>query len=371
MQAHKNEPRGDTTGGTQPFDGEKNRRRKSPLKKILVFREALPPLEGTSVSVCEWARSVALGLEREPNYWVPRHVLEETQDDNGCHDGERIVRHLYHVVKDHLTTLEEKEGRRWIGAEYWAQVYTGGRGLAFHVDKDEHAMKHRREMINPLYSSVLYLTGESSLQSPTVITDEHYDEDMQRMVPMDFPTESALVFPMENRYCVFDGRCGHGVLDTNTAASLKGNDTDVRITFLVNWWDVKPEAVEQCPGRHVAAESAGTRCGAPVRFDNDINLGARREPIVTLRVTKEYLFGNEPFMMDDFLQSHGIFNAESVWEEMSRPVVVIHHSGIVIIPSGQQWVNDNDDGDTNTNDLRKYLIDAALISSENQSLFMS
>lgn len=317
------------------------------LRKLMVFDPALPCLQNDhnqddiSRTSCEWARRVAMGLECQPNFWVPREVIEDEGEGRG--DGERIVKRLYRVIKKYLDVVEEKEGRVWVGAEYWAQVYKGGRGLAFHVDKDEYAMKHRREMINPLYSSVLYLTGEGSLQSPTVITDEHYDENLQIMVPKDFPTESALVFPKENRYCIFDGRCGHGVLDTNT-----DREDDVRITFLVNWWEVKPESVERC-------EASENNCNNV--FDDD-EANARREPKLELMVTKEYLIGNEPFMMDEFLQSHGILNPENVWEETSRPIVVIRHSGIVMIPSEH-------DGHT------KSLIDAALISSENQSLFMS
>ena len=42
------------------------------------------------------------------------------------------------------------------------QVYQPGKGLAFHFDKDEHAMKERSEMVQPILSSVLYLTGDTS-----------------------------------------------------------------------------------------------------------------------------------------------------------------------------------------------------------------
>lgn len=43
----------------------------------------------------------------------------------------------------------------------WPQVYEGGRGLGFHFDKDEHVMAAEGRMINPILSSVLYLTGSS------------------------------------------------------------------------------------------------------------------------------------------------------------------------------------------------------------------
>ena len=39
------------------------------------------------------------------------------------------------------------------------QIYEGGRGLGFHLDKDEHAMATEGRMVCPIHSSVLYLTG--------------------------------------------------------------------------------------------------------------------------------------------------------------------------------------------------------------------
>eukprot|EP00889_Picochlorum_renovo_P003293 jgi/Picre1/30323/NNA_005687.t1 len=118
-------------------------------------------------------KNVAMQLESKPNYWVPRDVIESEDESAPRSGGEWIVRQLYDVVREHLS--EEQVGE-WEGAEYWAQVYSGGRGLAFHLDKDEYAMKHRREMVNPIYSSVLYLSGSKTLQSPTIVTNEHYDE---------------------------------------------------------------------------------------------------------------------------------------------------------------------------------------------------
>lgn len=55
------------------------------------------------------------------------------------------------------------------------QVYQPGKGLAFHFDKDEHAMKERSEMVQPILSSVLYLTGDASTdrlgkQTPLLFT---------------------------------------------------------------------------------------------------------------------------------------------------------------------------------------------------------
>ncbi len=44
------------------------------------------------------------------------------------------------------------------------QVYQPGKGLAFHFDKDEHAMKEKHHMLQPVLSSVLYLTGDATTE---------------------------------------------------------------------------------------------------------------------------------------------------------------------------------------------------------------
>jgi hypothetical protein len=323
----------------------------STLKKTLVFRHGLcHSLSGSErhaddmqQACVDWGRSVASALESKPNYWIPREVLVAENDDDVRGDGEYMVKQLYCLVKEFV----EAEGDSWAGAEYWAQVYKGGRGLAFHVDKDEYAMKHRREMINPMYSSVLYLTGTAALQSPTVITNEHYDEVARKMVPEDFPTESTIVFPRENRYCMFDGRCGHGVLDTNS------NDDDVRVTFLVNWWKERPEEVHRCPGKPISSSLTVEELKQRREETN------KREPVLELSVTKGYLFGNEPFMMDEFFQSHGILDPDDVRKGKSRPIIRMRHAGIVMIPLSQL-----EEGQ------EKPLMEGALVSQEYQKLLM-
>ncbi len=50
------------------------------------------------------------------------------------------------------------------GQHKYLQVYEPGTGLAFHFDKDEHAMKEKHQMIQPVLSSVLYLTGDCATE---------------------------------------------------------------------------------------------------------------------------------------------------------------------------------------------------------------
>ncbi len=52
----------------------------------------------------------------------------------------------------------------YISVQHYLQVYEPGKGLAFHFDKDEHAMKENHQMIQPVLSSVLYLTGDCTTE---------------------------------------------------------------------------------------------------------------------------------------------------------------------------------------------------------------
>jgi uncharacterized membrane protein YgcG len=394
---------------------------------LYVFRDALPDLDTDASwdAVLETARS----LESKPNFWLPLDAIHANEIRT---PAERLVADLYHrCILPHVLGPSQwgvghqpdggggraslEPGQVLQGAEYWTQVYRNGRGLAFHVDKDEHAMKTRGEMINPVHSSVLYLTGGRdgevlcrgdklrvhAIQSPTVITDEHYDVHKKRMVPEGFPTESCLVFPKANRYCVFDGRAGHGVLDVNVdseenprggsrsssggsssrsssssggggggGSSRSGSNSnsgtnittatttsdgnedcrqdDVRVTFLVNWWVRKPEGVERDTG--VGGREAG-RTTPPAAAPPSV-VAAQKEPVYTLSITKEYLFGNEPFMLDDFLSEQGILKGDRVFP------VIIRHGGIVMVPFSPGP------------EAGRHIVDCALISQDSHSKYL-
>ena len=183
----------------------------------------------------------ALALSRCPNYWVPRAVVEGLQP--AVTAAEQVVRQLWSRMA--CDALREPDATGWTGAEYWCQasprqhrrlatstcaaarplrapppplpslqIYERGRGLTFHFDKDEHVMKASGAMVNPLRSSVLYLTGSSGggagsnrgtetsidssvatlRQAPTVLIDQRYDHERQCALP-DEPAWTSLVFP--------------------------------------------------------------------------------------------------------------------------------------------------------------------------------
>ena len=149
------------------------------------------------------------------------------------------------------------------------QIYEPGRGLAFHFDKDEHLLIEEGRMAHPAWSSVLYLTGSDGgdddddyangadgvggsksgggndataaqpllREGPTVVIDQVFDAAAGRPEPEE-PTASVLAWPKARTYLIFDGRLGHGVLDSLSGAR--------RATLLVNWWrGGRPRAVRE------------------------------------------------------------------------------------------------------------------------------
>lgn len=68
------------------------------------------------------------------------------------------------------------------------------------------------------------------------MVDQVFDAKLSCAAPAT-PSRSALVFPKQNAYLLFDGRLGHGVL---------GNfHPGKRATMLVNWWQHQPEVYDQ------------------------------------------------------------------------------------------------------------------------------
>ena len=114
---------------------------------------------------------------------VPMPAVQETiQNRSASTAWELAISLIYDKVVRH------KLSKCWAGAEWWVQVaklkrwkqqaamlacackmsvwnmlqvYEPGKGLAFHFDKDERVMKARHQMLQPVLSSVLYLTGHS------------------------------------------------------------------------------------------------------------------------------------------------------------------------------------------------------------------
>lgn len=53
------------------------------------------------------------------------------------------------------------------------QVYRPGIGLGFHFDKDEHLLKSTGQMLQPIKSSILYLTGSDGSSGSSCSCGSH------------------------------------------------------------------------------------------------------------------------------------------------------------------------------------------------------
>jgi hypothetical protein len=208
---------------------------------------------------------------------------------------------------------------RVAGAEYWVQLYRPGAGLAFHFDKDEARLVRDGVMRHPLLSSVLYLTGgpppppppssgngsngngsngngngaaaaESTTaaglglgplgglfggprwreQGPTVVLEQLFDASAGRPTP-DAPRRGALVFPRSGGYCLFDGRLGHGVLDSFDRSAP-------RATLLVNFWTSADDDGEEGQEEEEGGAAARRRQGEDDEADDGNGNGSTRRP---------------------------------------------------------------------------------------------
>ncbi|KAL0025106.1 hypothetical protein WJX79_010787 [Trebouxia sp. C0005] len=193
---------------------------------------------------------------------------------------------------------------------WWVQVYEPGKGLAFHFDKDEHAMKEKHQMIQPVLSSVLYLTGDFATErlGPTAVIDQQFDAEQGKAVP-DSPARTALIFPCRNNYVLFDGRLGHGVLGSSSKKP--------RMTMLINWWAEKPQDVNVIPAELPECDAKAEQVEVPA-----ISIAGWDE---------------SPVSVDDVLETYGL--------QLTGPsavhAVAIDHSGFDLFPLDEENLEAN------------------------------
>ena len=145
---------------------------------------------------------------------------------------EEAILHLVHLAKP---------GVRLVGFEWWVQQIRSGGPLGFHVDKDEAVASNEHYLLHPLWSSVFYVTNEGGA---TLITNQMSPKGSGYEPRV--PEEACWSFPEQNKFLLFNGTLLHGVVPPSSAhsaqqqaqASLMNRD---RITFLVNFWHVKPK----------------------------------------------------------------------------------------------------------------------------------
>lgn len=125
-------------------------------------------------------------------------------------------------------------GPKNVGAEWWIQMVDAGPGgsIGWHVDKDESVASNKHYLLHPELGSIFYLTD---VGGPTVIT-EQWSPHGSGYVP-EKATHGFISRPERNKYLIFHGELLHGVAGGGTTQPVGTK----RLTFLVNWWDVKPE----------------------------------------------------------------------------------------------------------------------------------
>jgi len=139
----------------------------------------------------------------------------------------------------HLAQLA-KTGPRLAGFEYWVQTIGSSAPLGFHVDKDEAVASLERYLLHPLWSSVFYVTrtGGGTLVTNQLSPNGNGYEPVQA-------AEAVWSFPEPNKFLLFNGTLLHGVVPSSGSSG-----SQQRITFLVNFWHVRPKLPNCAELRH-------------------------------------------------------------------------------------------------------------------------
>jgi hypothetical protein len=147
-------------------------------------------------------------------------------------------------------------GPRCAGAEWWiGRSYTTDVPVGFHFDQDVRA---RRGLRHPRLSTVFFFNRVRGGQ--LAVTD-------QRAGPGGRPRPAAagelqIVAPRRNRYAMFDGGLFHGVLDARglvPGRKLPGRQGRLRVTLVVNFWELRPTGVPRWSDARAYRALAGKR----------------------------------------------------------------------------------------------------------------
>ena len=129
---------------------------------------------------------------------------------------------------------DPKERAKMVGGEFWVQNRGNVEDVGFHYDKDEAMASDQGRLKCPAESTVTYL-GNSG--APTLIVNRTTPDGNAYDPPI--PSAGVLSYPKRNRHIVFRGNLAHGCPGS---LSLKTTTSTKRLTFLVNWWEYKPDA---------------------------------------------------------------------------------------------------------------------------------
>ena len=201
-------------------------------------------------------------FEPKSPYWTEssystRGYYSYFMDKKNASDGE-FSNLIYEVIQGHLLPKVQsildrrKHTEQIVGFEWWTHTRPLGANLGhnLHFDTDEALLSQEGLVTHPIYSSVLYLTGEPH-GGPTLVLDQTPDS-----------TENASrawsCSPKDNTFLVFPGNLLHGVLPCSNGSkdeppatskpsinqlinATSKNENSImsakhRLTFMVGFW---------------------------------------------------------------------------------------------------------------------------------------
>jgi len=124
---------------------------------------------------------------------------------------------IYEVIEDHLLPLVQQKLEKpneICGYEWWVHTRPIGANLGhnLHFDTDEALLSQEGKVTHPIYSSVLYLTGENE-GGATVVLDQ--TPDSKQVAPRAWKN-----VPQNNSFLIFPGNLLHGVLPCSSSESM-------------------------------------------------------------------------------------------------------------------------------------------------------
>jgi len=148
------------------------------------------------------------------------------------------------IIRIYQADIAAGKHPRVDGAEWWVQKRGLGEDIGFHHDKDEGMASLKMTMKFPEVSTVTYLTDAGA---PTIVFNQT-TPDGNSHIP-EVPETGFYSYARANRHLLFRGNLQHGVpaalaeqaVIPASRLVLRGTGGK-RITFLINWWAVKPMA---------------------------------------------------------------------------------------------------------------------------------
>ena len=146
------------------------------------------------------------------------------------------------VVEEAVLLLRPRLPGAWQGVEWWlSRMRTSNVKIDFHKDRDNVLAATTGQEVHPGLSTLLYLNR--SRGGLLAVTRDPPNPKNQAMAPDRFDFD--LVEPRPNRFCFFDGRLTHGVLDAKNhiPGARLPREPQLRLAIAMNFWKRRPLGV--------------------------------------------------------------------------------------------------------------------------------